>query len=371
MTQRNAAFRVDASYEVGTGHLMRCLTLADALCQRGWACVFISRDHAGNNLPLIAKRGHRLLTLPSLPTASEIGLGQSDTTLAHASWLGCTWEQDAADTIAVLLGAWVDTLVVDHYALDWRWEREVQNVADKIIVIDDLADRVHDCDILLDQNLGRTPADYSQMVPATCRLLIGPGYALLRPEFAQLRTTSLQRSRHPVRRVLVSLGGMDKDNVTCRVIEAVNTLPTTLDVHLTVVMGSHSPVLKQVCASAAASTVDTKVVVGATNMAELMTAADLAIGASGATTWERCCMGLPTVTIMAADNQRDVAEALASINATAVLDKNCSISQLSMTIASLMGDQTALASMSRTVSLLVDGLGTERVADAVLRSAES
>lgn len=106
-------------------------------------------------------------------------------------------------------------------------------------------------------------------------------------------------------------------------------------------------------------------------MAELMTAADLAIGASGATTWERCCMGLPTVTIMAADNQRDVAEALASINATAVLDKNCSISQLSMTIASLMGDQTALASMSRTVSLLVDGLGTERVADAVLRSAES
>src|ERR1700722_12010817 len=160
----NVAFRVDASSEIGDGHFFRCLTLADALHKCGWQIRFVSRNLPDEMSSMLADRGFAL------------------------SRLGTSPAEDAADTIRALSGSSWEWLIVDHYALDARWEAELRQCVESIAVIDDLADRAHDCDLLLDQNL-YTDADrrYAGRVPARCRLMLGPIYALLREEFRAAR----------------------------------------------------------------------------------------------------------------------------------------------------------------------------------------
>jgi UDP-2,4-diacetamido-2,4,6-trideoxy-beta-L-altropyranose hydrolase len=182
----------------------------------------------------------------------------------------------------------------------------------RLLVIDDLADRPHDCDLLLDQNLGRRAEEYRELLPPGAQTLIGPHYALLRPEFAALRAESLARREHPhLRHLLITMGGVDKDNATGAVLAALDDCNLPTDLRITVVLGPHAPWLAQVQARAAAMSRPTRVLAGVSNMARLMADADLAIGAAGSTSWERCCLGLPTILLVLAENQRLIAQSLA------------------------------------------------------------
>lgn len=351
------AFRTDASIQIGTGHVMRCLTLADALRARGAHCCFICREHPGNLLELIRRRGYVTHALP----AADDGCGRNDGP-AYASWLGTDWVADAEQTRLALDGQSVDWLVVDHYALDISWERALRARCRRLMVIDDLADRPHHCDLLLDQNLGRTEQDYRNLLNLGARVLIGPQYALLRPEFAQWREHSLARRAQPqLKCLLITMGGVDKDNVTGQVLAVLKERVAPLDLlRITVVLGPHAPWLLKVQDQAATMPQPTQVLVGISNMAQVMAESDLAIGAAGSTSWERCCLGLPTIQMVLAENQKESAKALAAVGAAMLV--NGSIA-LATTIQQLgCGD---LKQMTQSASKVCDGQGAMSIVRAL------
>lgn len=353
-------FRADASIDIGTGHIMRCLTLADMLSESGFECRFVCRDHPGSLTALIRQRG---FAVAGLPPAQEEDHGQT-MSLGHSHWLGVDWQTDARQTMAAIGGAPADWLIVDHYALDICWERLLRSSCRQLMVIDDLADREHDCDLLLDQNLGRTENDYRSLAPANCQMLVGAQYALLRPQFARKRAYSLARRRQAVpRRVLVTLGGVDKDNVTERVLRALLQCAFSKEVEITVVMGQHAPWVNAVRDQAARMPWKTIVVSNVDDMASLMSDADLAIGAAGSTSWERCALGVPTILMVLAENQREVAARLAAEGAANVVDIGADFdTTFGGIVESLLSNKTALSAMSERAAAICDGAGGLEVA---------
>lgn len=350
------ALRADASVEIGTGHVMRCLTLADALAAAGAECHVICRDLPGNLAAQVRERGHTCHLLPAPDTRED------DSATAHSSWLGVTRAQDAQDCYPILADLCPDWLIVDHYALDAGWETAMRSVVGKVMVIDDLADRQHDCDLLLDQNLGRASQDYDGLLPEPCDRLIGPRYAILRPEFAKLRANSLaRREHHPLKRVLVTMGGVDKGNATERVLNALDAASLPNDVRITVVMGPKAPWLNQVRVRADRMRLTTEVKVAVCDMARMMAESDLAIGAGGTTAWERCALGLPSITLVLAKNQEVVAEMLQRAGAAlSCRNVNELVGILNSEVFQddLIG---ALARMSRHAAAVTDGKGATRV----------
>ncbi|MBC9251082.1 UDP-2,4-diacetamido-2,4,6-trideoxy-beta-L-altropyranose hydrolase [Pseudomonas alcaligenes] len=351
------AFRTDASLQIGSGHLMRCLTLADALARLGHECLFICREHPGHLLAQIAQRGFQAHALPAAKAAveGEALAGQP----AHAAWLGCAWRTDVRQTAAVLEVFRPDWLIVDHYALDRHWEAEVRPLCGQLMVIDDLADRAHLCDLLLDQNLGRTREDYAGLLPAQCRTLIGPAHALLRPDFAQLREYSLQRRRQPVlRRLLITMGGVDQPNATGQVLAALKQVRLPADCLISVVMGLQAPWLEQVRAVALQMPWPTEVLVNVDDMAQRMAEADLAIGAAGSTSWERCCLGLPTFMLVLAQNQQEAALALERAGAVSKLSLEDDLGSVLPRLFAALGERLeGLASLTQQAAAITDGGG--------------
>lgn len=365
----NVAFRVDASLQIGTGHVMRCLTLAKALLAQGADCQFICRAHEGNLIEFIRNQGFVTHALPVVAqevskTVRVLGSEKSTSDLAHAHWLGASQSQDAEACAPILDARHTDWLIVDHYGLDAIWERALASHYRKLAVIDDLADRLHACDLLLDQTFGREAADYDPFVPAGSLLLCGSQYALLRPEFAALRHDSLQRRSQPVlRELLITLGGVDKDNVTGQILQALRYCPLPADCRLTVVVGMTSPWLDEVRAQAQAMPWQTRVLIGVSDMATLMTNSDLAIGAAGATAWERCCLGLPTIIVVLAQNQTLIAESLARAGAAQAVPIQSHFSQqLISLLIDFSGNPSTLAKMSIIASAITDGQGAKTVA---------
>lgn len=344
-------FRTDASIQIGAGHVMRCLALADALVAEGAQCTFICREHAGNLIEHIRSKGHGVHGLP-------LGYG-TDTSLAHSAWLGSTQTQDLESCVPLLAKLHPDWLVVDHYALDVQWEVEAGKVCANLMVIDDLADRPHACKLLLDQTFGRNARDYCSLVPEGCTLLCGSSYALLRPEFAALRPYSLQRREHPqLKHLLITMGGVDKDNVTAQVLNALRGCPLPADCEITVVMGATAPWLADVQQQALTMPWSTRVGVGVNSMAQLMADSDLAIGAAGATSWERCCLGLPTVMLVLAENQSAVAHGLEKTGASIVIRlSNSLVPQLASSISEICNSATNLIRMSQAARTVVNGQG--------------
>jgi UDP-2,4-diacetamido-2,4,6-trideoxy-beta-L-altropyranose hydrolase len=266
----------------------------------------------------------------------------------------------------------IDWLVVDHYALDIRWELAMRPRAKNIMAIDDLADRVHACDLLLDQNLGRKQQDYCDLLAGNTTTLIGPRFALLRPEFAALRSDSLTRRQHPLPllHLLISMGGVDPHNATVKILDALQACDLPPDLRITVVMGPHAPWLAQVQEHAVQMPWRTEVLVGVSHMAELMRASDLAIGAAGSTSWERCCLGLPTIQIALANNQLPIAHALHDAGAALMLDH----SEIPRGLPHLIAAACApgrLQIMAKTCSRLTEGKGSELVASCMERFREN
>lgn len=348
-------FRVDASLAMGSGHVMRCLTLARALRERGHHCLFVSREHPGHLNAYVQDQGFELYRLP---------MGRSqDRDLYHTHWLGASQEEDALACRPAIETFQPDWLVVDHYALDARWEKTLRPYCRELMVIDDLADRPHLCDLLLDQTFGRNAEDYKPWVPADCTLLCGSQYALLRPEFTALRAYSLRRRESPkLEHLLITMGGVDKDNATGQVLQALASSELPANCHITVVMGATAPWLAEVRQQAAQLPWPTTVKVGVSDMAQLMADSDLAIGAAGATSWERCCLGMPTLMVVLADNQREVAVGLQRSGAAQVLQGSQEIaSSLPAMLDVLVSSPLQWAAMSHAASLIADGSSLPKV----------
>ena len=358
-------FRVDASLQIGSGHVMRCLTLADALKALGAQCEFVCREHPGQLFDLIDRRGY---SVHALPLEQTCPLGEEGP--IHAPWLGATQKQDVEACKGILQRVQPDWLVVDHYGLDSRWERALKPFCRNIMVIDDLADRPHYCDLLLDQNLGRRVSDYLELVPAGCSVLAGPQYALLRPEFAALREYSLKRRKEPqLRNILITMGGVDQRNATSQVLEVLKQCPLPEECRVTVVMGSNAPWLEKVRLIAAEMPWPAEVVVNVSDMAERMADCDLAIGAAGSTSWERCCLGVPALIVILADNQAAIGKALQRSEAAMLMGmptdegfQGCSL----LSLQALMESDAPLRKMSKAAADVADGRGSDKVAKWLL-----
>lgn len=353
----NIVFRVDASLDIGNGHVIRCLTLASALQEKGASCRFVCSAHEGNLIALIQQRGFETDELPVSKKRDEL-----HSALGNAVHVDYDWKEDAARTARVLSNTVADWLIVDHYALDARWEEGLLPLCAHLMVIDDLANRPHLCEILLDQNLGRDRQDYLALTPPGCTVLTGPRFALLQPPFSRLRNSSLERSRSgPINRLLITMGGADTENATGLVLEALRKCALPRALRVTVVMGPHAPYRDQIIVLARSMPWETEVLVNVSNMAELMAQSDLAIGAAGTTSWERCCLGLPTLLLVLADNQRGVALAQQQLNSAILLSDLQSLDEQLLSAISLVSAPGALARMSKAAADVTDGEGATRV----------
>jgi UDP-2,4-diacetamido-2,4,6-trideoxy-beta-L-altropyranose hydrolase len=351
---KNVAFRVDASYRIGTGHFMRCLTLADGLRRAGAITRFVCRHLPEHLCAKLTESGHEFACLAPEPEPGQID------ELAHAAWLGVDQRQDASATLHALSDRRWDWLVVDHYALDRRWEAFIRQVAEHILAIDDIADRQHDCDVLLDQNLhADMETRYSSKVPLHCRLLLGPHYALLREEFRTLRG-QVQLRNGPVWRILVFFGGIDAGNFTGRTVRALSEIELG-NIHVDVVVGAKHPFRAEMAAACAQHGFEFHV--QTERMADLMAVTDLAIGAGGSASWERCALGLPAILIALADNQINIAIALDNRGAAVYLGTadQVGIETLREAVADLLTNQNRFHELSKRAYSMADGLGVDRV----------
>ena len=342
---------------------MRCLTLADELHRRGAKCLFICRPLRGHLIDAIVARGHEVLRLPAAGSSAHLAsVGDP----LHAAWLGASWDVDQKDTQNALGQRIVDWLIIDHYALDERWERQLRGNCHRLMVMDDLADRLHDCDVLLDPSLGRKRADYESLIFDSTITLLGPQYALLRPEFAALRAKSLaRRDGATLQHLLVTMGGVDKDNATGRVLDALDAANLPSDLQISVVMGAQAPWLANVQARAERMRIRTDVLVGVTDMARLMLHSDLAIGAAGGTSWERCCMGLPTFVVCLADNQFEMAAALQNAGAVVATSSESEAASIIQNLCETGSMDAFLARSGVAAALISDGCGVDRVCEAI------
>jgi len=353
-------FRVDSSQQMGTGHLIRCRTLAEVLRQRGLEVRFICRDLPGNLIPLLREAAFPVTVLAAPQEGDPPEMSEN-----YAAWLGVSQETDATETIAALAGEKTDWLIVDHYGLDSEWEGQLRPHVGQIMVLDDLANRPHDCDLLIDQNESVTGTSrYQGLVPESCCLLVGSRYALLRPEYAAYRQTQFPRTGE-VRRVLVFFGGTDRQNMTGKAIEALSA-PQFGALAVDVVVGATNP-HRAMIAQQVAQRPHTVLYNPRLHLADLMAQADLAVGAGGTTTWERLCLGLPTLVVSIADNQVSACRALQDRGLIEYLGgvEMVDVERLRSAIDSLLQNPLRLLEMADRARLQVDGLGAMRVAEAL------
>lgn len=359
--------RCDASVSIGSGHVVRCRTLARELQRRGAEVRFLCHRQPGDLISFLEPE-FVVLALPEQSLAACDGLNGRD---LYRTLLGCTQEQDAAQCLGVLAEAGISSaswLVVDHYGLDAHWEAQLIeglskcDEAPKLLVIDDLADRPHKADLLLDQNFfgEATHQRYQDLVPPQCRQLLGPHYALLGPEYPQLHP--LVPPRRELRRLLVFFGGVDRDNLTCRTLEALMD-PALSDLVVDVVLGLQSP-QRNAVSEMVARRPNTTLQGPLPSLAGLIARADLAIGAGGATTWERACLRLPSLVVVIAANQLPFSEALDQAGHLQLLGDGASVTveQIRCALLSLMIEPKS----RKAAPALTDGWGSARLAMAML-----
>ncbi len=347
---------------IGTGHVRRMITLAGQLQDRGWQPLFISLPLAGHVLDNVKQHGFDVVELELAPPDKHRHIASP----VHAHWLPHCWKEDALQVQAILSQRNIDTVCVDHYALDWRWEEAIGLDPHHIVVVDDLADRRHHCGLLVDGNLGRNAKDYKGLVPETAQTACGPHYALLRPEFAAQRQQSkLRRNAGKLESILVALGGVDNDNVTGVVLDALENMKLPSTTRLDIVMGGQSPSLPIIRARLAHQRVSARLYVDTTAMAALMAAADLAIGGAGVTAWERCALGLPSLLVILAENQRSGANALSHAGAARLVGEPHEIPQALAQHIENLQDPALMKSMTEAALRVTDGLGAFRIAELI------
>ncbi|MEN4983900.1 UDP-2,4-diacetamido-2,4,6-trideoxy-beta-L-altropyranose hydrolase [Acinetobacter modestus] len=347
-------FRVDASLYIGSGHVIRCLTIADALVKHGHESYFTCRPHQGNLIEFIRQRGYTVHTL------SEPLFNMSSELSEYQRWLGVAEQKDAQEMLAILTKHPVDWIIVDHYALSIVWQQVIRQQVERIVIIDDLANRFHDADIILDCGLAHTPSDYQKLNYRNGHYLMGPRYALLRPEFRSKRLWLEQNPKkydHEKLKILVNLGGIDKDNLSGSVLNVLSRSPLQQHLSITVVMGVNAPWKASILEQSKNLPFSNHILINANNMADLMVEHDLAIGAAGSTAWERSCLGLPTIMICMADNQKMIAKYLHDLGATISLDQTEIDTKLLQILQQL--DRERLQFMHQKALSITDGIGAD------------
>ena len=322
-----ALFRCDGGPAPGIGHLVRCRALAAALDAHGWRSVFaVTRETA------TYVSGAQVVIVPP-------GLEGADAVAAEK----------------------FDSLIVDHYGLDAAFETAACGNAALVVAIDDLADRPHDCDVLLDANPERTATDYRGLVASDSRFLLGLKHALLRPEFMQSRPAVARAPRNRVERLLIVLGGADPGRATERVLEALPQLRAML-MQVTLVIGPANA--RRDALAGKAREYGARAVVDPSDLAGLMASADLAIASASTTSLELACLGVPALILVTAENQRGLARALAKAGAGQLLGEcgDVDAKQIALAVAALSEDQASRLRMSDAGRDLVDGQGSRRVA---------
>lgn len=333
----NIVIRADSSVQLGSGHVMRCLSLAKTL-KKDAKVSFICQELPGNLCDYIEAQGFEVYRL------------EPD--------VNFDVEKDAQQTLELVSQAICDWLIVDHYSIGEIWETKMRNCCQKIMVIDDLANRAHDCDVLLDQNVNPNQERYDLLLPKQCQRLLGPYYALVREEFYEARKQLVERNGQ-VNQILVSFGGSDESNETLKTVQAILGLGQNFQ--LDVVVGKAYPHLESLQAFLAKDS-DLQLHVQAQNMAELMLKADLAIGSGGSSSWERACLGLPAIVLATADNQRPIAEALAqaAVHLYMGLAERVEVAQIAQAIET-MQNRYLYQLFSKNSQQLCDGLGSKRL----------
>jgi UDP-2,4-diacetamido-2,4,6-trideoxy-beta-L-altropyranose hydrolase len=331
------AIRADASLEIGTGHVMRCLALAGTLTDRGAKVVFICLNQTGHLRERIEEAGFEV----------EV--------LAPDDGYGIRWERDAEQSLDALrrLAFEPDLMVVDQYDLDVRWERAIRSYAGRILVIDDLANRTHDCDILLDPNLHDSPESrYTGLVGEGTRVFVGPQYALLRPEFERVSPRIRDQG---VGKVFVFFGGSDSSNEAGKIVDAMRALgaraPRTV-----LVLGPINPHAQEI-RRATLELPEIELLEATNEIARLMAESDLALGTCGGAAWERCILGLPALVVVSAENQKDDARILHSLGAVRNLGEanHITVENWASAISAMQDDRAALTSMSRAAQAVMQG----------------
>jgi UDP-2,4-diacetamido-2,4,6-trideoxy-beta-L-altropyranose hydrolase len=335
----NVVIRVDASTDIGTGHVMRCLTLAHALKRRGANVSFVCADLPGHRIDHIQACGFE----------------------THAIQANAETIRDAQQTMMCIGDDQPDWLVLDHYGLSEDWQATLRCQVQRLMVIDDLERREHNCDLLVDPGLERGADAYAQTQARGAELLLGPSYALLRSEFAQLRSAALQRRlQTEPQQLMVSFGGVDAMNFTTGALKALREQGWHQRADIVVILGAQAPHRAEVAQTVQTMGARVRLLLEVTDMARQMAESDVAIGAPGTSSWERCCLGLPAVLVVQADNQRHNAQTLAQHHAAVWVPQT---DQVAAGLAEICVD---LKSFSESAARLCDGQGVDRVVAAML-----
>jgi UDP-2,4-diacetamido-2,4,6-trideoxy-beta-L-altropyranose hydrolase len=352
----NVFFRVDSATHMGSGHLMRCLTLAEALRDQDVQVSFVCRELSGNLIALLRTKKIPVLVLPA-PTINLV-----KPTSDYVTWLGMSQAEDAAQTILALGDIRPDWLIVDHYGLDVVWEKTLRSNCGRLMVIDDMANRLHDCDVLLDQNYSiDSDQRYKALVPKSCHVLLGPSYALLRKEFQILRQQQADRCK-TLKQLLIFFTAGDDQGETLKAMQGIALFGKAEQVD--VVIGKVNPDMHAI-----------KVMCVAKNwryhcqvdyMPRLIAKADLVIGAGGSSNWERCALGTPALVVILAENQATVAQALDSAGVVINLGFNAKMQATDYATALNSITPQRLASLSEQASRLVDAKGVQRVIEILV-----
>ena len=346
-------FRVDASAEVGFGHLSRCINLAEVLRSRGIEVLFICRDDEAKSFLALEDRLFATVLLPMLTVGEPVNQ-----------------QEDAQQTIQALQGERPEWLIVDSYTLDKNWERLMRPHVAKIAVIEDLSGREHDCDLLLDQNYSkRSAASFEKFVPNTCELLLGPRFALIGEQFRILRQLK-SKPTPELKRIFVFCGGSDPQNLTQQVIDGISCSELS-NVAVDVVVGAQNKTFDREAALKLNANIEIHDASG--EFARIMSIADLAIGAGGTTSWERMCLGVLSIVVSIAENQISACEKLGRDGLVTYLGAQPSLKPGAIKNA-VIEAKTKFVSWFDQIEkgqILVDGRGCERVAEVMCPSDES
>lgn len=355
------AFRVDASSQIGSGHVARCLALAEALRNQHGDVRFLCRPLPGDLIDQVRARG---FSVEALSPTSDVATSGSH---ANADADGMSWREDLAATQHAL-AAWgdVEWLVVDHYGLDANWERAMRRLVRQTMVVDDLANRPHECELLLDHNCGADKRErYDGLLGRNCRTLLGPEYALLPPGF-QLATGRRRDRSGVVRHVLVSFGGADPTDETSKAIRALASIGRP-DLDVAVAVGASNARREEIAELCSAYS-NIHCHHNPSNMPELYAEADLAIGGGGVSMLERCAFSLPAIIVSLAPNQEAGCRALAVQGGALYLGDAAKThrEQIALALQVMLGSPELVHHVSAQAGTVVDGRGVERVVRAML-----
>tara|TARA_B100000945_G_C20402785_1_gene608280 strand:- start:300 stop:1349 length:1050 start_codon:yes stop_codon:yes gene_type:complete len=340
---------------------MRCLTLAKSLRSSGLKVEFVCRVLSGNLIDIIQGNNFFVHKLSGSEFIKNNDISNYEIKNKYSKWLGVSLDQDAEETVMALQGKNPEWLVVDHYGIDKSWELYMRPHVGNIMVIDDLVNRKHDCNLLLDQNysLGNKKR-YQDLVPKFCKILLGPKFSLLRPEFWQARKL-LKPKKREVKKVFVFFGGTDPNNISSLALEALST-PLLSHLKVDLAIGINNPHRKKI-EFQVSSRKRTRLHVQIENISELMACSDLALGAGGSTTWERMCVGLPSIVFALADNQLPASKALYRDGFIRYIDGRgeISVKQLQNIILDYINHPQERFQHSIKGMQLVDGQGVKQV----------